>query len=76
MDEEKEVLDNSLKKETSLIESKMRMLDDYNQKVEQLKSQLEKARFDVKQYNFIEVETKLDNPGFGDTFFMKRKQLI
>ena len=52
MDEEKEVLDNSLKKETSLIESKMRMLDDYNQKVEQLKSQLEKARFDVKQYNF------------------------
>ena len=50
MEEEKEFAVSNLKKETSLIESKMRMFDDYNQKVEQLKSQLEKARFDVKQY--------------------------
>lgn len=49
VDEEKQILENQLKKDTSLIESKKRMFDEYNQKVEQLRGQLEKARSDVKQ---------------------------
>lgn len=49
VEEEKQLLDNQLKKDTSLIESKKRMLEEYNQKVEQLRGQLEKARSDVKQ---------------------------
>ncbi len=47
------MLDGQLKTNMSLIDSKKRMLEDYNQKGEQLRSQLEKARSDVKQYYFF-----------------------
>lgn len=49
VDEEKIVLENQLKKDTNLIDSKKRMLEEYNLKLEQLRGSLEKARSDLKQ---------------------------
>lgn len=43
------MLKNQLQKETSLNESKKRMLDEFNLKVEQLSGLLEKARSDLHQ---------------------------
>ena len=50
VEEEGQMLNNQLQKETSLNESKKRMLDEFNLKVEQLSSQLEKARSDMHRY--------------------------
>ena len=44
VEEECQALKNQKEKETSLNESKKRMLDEFNLKVEQLSAQLEKAR--------------------------------
>jgi hypothetical protein len=49
VDEEKQILENNLKTDVSLIDSKKRMLLECEQKVENLREQLEKARSDVKQ---------------------------
>ena len=49
VEEENQMLKNQLQKETSLNESKKRMLDEFNLKVEQLSGLLEKARSDLHQ---------------------------
>jgi len=49
VEEEGQALKNQKEKETSLNESKKRMLDEFNLKVEQLSAQLEKARSDLQQ---------------------------
>jgi len=50
VEEEGQALKNQKEKETSLNESKKRMLDEFNLKVEQLSAQLEKARSDLQQW--------------------------
>ena len=49
VDEEKQILENQFKKDKSLIESKKRMLDEMEQKMEQLRGLLEKTRSDMKR---------------------------
>jgi len=49
VEEEGQMLKNQKEKEASLNESKKRMLDEFNLKVEQLSAQLEKARSDLQQ---------------------------
>jgi hypothetical protein len=49
VEEEKQILENNLKTDMSLIDSKKRMLVECEQNVDYLREQLEKARSDLKQ---------------------------
>ena len=63
VDEEKQILENQFNKDKSLIESKKRMLDEMEQKMEQLRGLLEKTRSDMKRLisycKYLKREKKL-----------------
>lgn len=52
VEEENQILETQFKKDKSIIESKKRMLDEMEQKMEQLNGLLEKTRLEMKKYNF------------------------
>jgi hypothetical protein len=49
VEEENQILETQFKKDKSIIESKKRMLDEMEQKMEQLSGLLEKTRLEMKK---------------------------